>query len=170
MTDRSNLVFISSLSSNTPMAATKQALLIGDDGNPDVGLASRFAFLDQKQCVVYPQDNGNDQQASDNCALLNSAPAYFDGGLVRMRRSGSHHVASTRFLLAFSLARRQGGRRAPRVAEALGSSCVAPVCGDLAVVAIRFIALTCSAGTTTSQTVRRKLRFRCAAAQARSQS
>jgi hypothetical protein len=101
MTDRTNLVVISSLSANTPVSATMQGLFIGDDGSPDVGLASRFAFLDQKQCKLYPQDTGNDQQAADNCALLNSAPAYFNGGLIKMRRSGSHYVASTRLHAPF---------------------------------------------------------------------
>ena len=35
-------------------------------------------------------------QKIDNCALLNGAPGYFDGGLVRMRHSGTFHIGSTR--------------------------------------------------------------------------
>jgi predicted ferric reductase/plastocyanin len=96
MTDRSNLVVLPSLDSNTPLRYTEQELLTDEDGDPDAALAARYAFLGQQQCAVYPNDNNNDRQKKDNCALLNNAPAYFDGGLVQMRRSGTFYIASTR--------------------------------------------------------------------------
>ena len=38
----------------------------------------------------------NNQNSETNCKQLNGASAYFNGGLVEMKRVGTHHVASTR--------------------------------------------------------------------------
>lgn len=41
-------------------------------------------------------EDTNDQNSETNCKQLNGASAYFDGGLVEMRVTGTHHVVSTR--------------------------------------------------------------------------
>jgi len=59
-------------------------------------LAYRMAFIDQDECDPDPEESDNDQ-ATDNCSKLNANPTgYFDGGLVRMNRTGTFHYMSTR--------------------------------------------------------------------------
>eukprot|EP00927_Polykrikos_kofoidii_P023272 TRINITY_DN21494_c0_g1_i1.p1 TRINITY_DN21494_c0_g1~~TRINITY_DN21494_c0_g1_i1.p1 ORF type:complete len:1467 (+),score=227.03 TRINITY_DN21494_c0_g1_i1:51-4403(+) len=108
-TDRNNLVQMPSRDATKPMSADKHTLLFnardsGLDSNGEA-LIEKFAFLDQethiaKRQKTCPKDleeakNVNDN-SDDNCLQLNAAPAYFDGGLVKMTVVGEHHVASTR--------------------------------------------------------------------------
>jgi len=68
--------------------------------------AQRFAHVDQwsgKTCLTYAEllaKFPNDQDARDtdpgNCAKLNAAPNYFNGGLVRVEKSGEFYYMSTR--------------------------------------------------------------------------
>eukprot|EP00928_Gymnodinium_smaydae_P027144 TRINITY_DN21080_c0_g1_i1.p1 TRINITY_DN21080_c0_g1~~TRINITY_DN21080_c0_g1_i1.p1 ORF type:complete len:1481 (-),score=340.31 TRINITY_DN21080_c0_g1_i1:97-4539(-) len=107
-TDRSNLVQIKDRAGNVPMDASEHTLFYNAAaGENEEGrrLVEKFAFLDQQQHAI---DTGNACPATkeeaqnrndnddDNCHQLNAAPAYFDGGLVKMTVPGAHHVASTR--------------------------------------------------------------------------
>eukprot|EP01112_Ceratiomyxa_fruticulosa_P014502 TRINITY_DN4157_c0_g1_i4.p1 TRINITY_DN4157_c0_g1~~TRINITY_DN4157_c0_g1_i4.p1 ORF type:complete len:1284 (+),score=241.55 TRINITY_DN4157_c0_g1_i4:155-4006(+) len=87
MTDRSNLVEVADLNLNFPLKY-EQTSLFG--GNKDT--IAKFAFLGQTGCDVDSTDN----DADDNCKLLNAASAYFDGGLLKIDSPGTHHYLSTR--------------------------------------------------------------------------
>jgi len=94
-TDRNNLVMTNSLSVNTP-DASNQTLF-------DEATAKRFAHQDQTDCLSYAdlltKHDGNQNNIdtdAQNCAKLNAASPYFDGGLIRMNTTGSHTYMSTR--------------------------------------------------------------------------
>ena len=50
----------------------------------------------EQDSIVTCDPETNDQNSETNCKQLNGASAYFDGGLVEMKRVGDHHIASTR--------------------------------------------------------------------------
>jgi hypothetical protein len=92
-TDRSNLVQIVSESNNYPVTDSQF------DGGfkplfEDATARLRFAFLDQTNCAADPQNTG--EQDVTNCALLNAASQYFDGGVFKMNKTGIFHYMSTR--------------------------------------------------------------------------
>jgi len=62
-----------------------------------------MAALDQVGCLNYTQllakngQNANTAEADvQNCMKLNAAPAYFDGGAIKMNSTGEFHYMSTR--------------------------------------------------------------------------
>jgi NAD(P)H-flavin reductase len=57
-------------------------------------LIRRLAYLNQQDANC--DQNENNDQETDNCAQLNGASAYFDGGVVQMNQVGEHHIMSTR--------------------------------------------------------------------------
>jgi len=63
----------------------------------------RFATLDQQNCLLNSQilsQNGNNQGNADedvrNCGLLNAAEPYFDGGVLKMNKTGTFLYMNTR--------------------------------------------------------------------------
>ena len=64
----------------------------------DKDAVSRIAYLGQSGNDTCDHSNEvqNDEQHVKNCATLNAAPAYFDGGLVAMDKVGSFDFMSTR--------------------------------------------------------------------------
>eukprot|EP00949_MAST-11_sp_MAST-11-sp1_P001992 g1992.t1 len=117
-TDRSNLVQIAHRDVNSPMSllVNGDTLSTSDSDDEegtkvvsqetrdlidwehvmfdDVATISKLAFLDQN--VSGCDLNSNNEQSDDNCRFLNMAPAYFDAGLVEVRRTGTFHFMSTR--------------------------------------------------------------------------
>mmetsp|Transcript_67544 Transcript_67544/g.213827 ORF Transcript_67544/g.213827 Transcript_67544/m.213827 type:complete len:1266 (-) Transcript_67544:254-4051(-) len=95
MTDRSNLVQMANghIDANYPMLAEDHTLFLNSNGKPDEGAIAAMAFLNQGPVCDPAEENTNDLT---NCALLNAAPAYFDGGVRRLRHVGHHYIASTR--------------------------------------------------------------------------
>jgi len=97
-TDRSNIVQIKDLDSNIPVVATNDTVekMLFDNAFT----RSRMALIDQKGCVPVAtliQQNGNNiEQLDANCAKLNAATPYFDGGLVKMNQTGKFTYMSTR--------------------------------------------------------------------------
>lgn len=92
MTDRSNIVQIADNNDNTPVVLTKNTLLTNEDGSANGALIDRFALLGQTGC----DPDEENQDAVDNCKVLNNAPAYFNGGIHRANTIGTHHFMSTR--------------------------------------------------------------------------
>jgi len=102
-TDRSNIVQMIDAHASLPatdawLKANKKKVLLQD---PKLRL--RFALLDQPNCLPYAQvlaNNGNNANNADadvtNCAKLNAADRYFDGGLIKMNLTGTFHYMSTR--------------------------------------------------------------------------
>jgi hypothetical protein len=103
-TDRSNLVQISNAWASYPateawIAANPKKVFIQD---PATRL--RFATIDQTDCLSYTallQKNGNNQGNANadeqNCGKLNNNNAeYFNGGLLKMNRTGTFYYMNTR--------------------------------------------------------------------------
>jgi len=102
-TDRSNIVQMISPSASLPatdswLKSNKKKVLFQD---PKLRL--RFAMLDQPDCKPYAQvlaDNnnnaGNADDSVENCAKLNAADRYFDGGVIKMNLTGTFYYMSTR--------------------------------------------------------------------------
>jgi hypothetical protein len=100
--DRSNVVQIKAIRDNVP--ATDD--WIQNEGPAlfeDIGLRLRMAMLDQTDCLSYEEllvktqnNQNNAEQDIQNCMKLNGAPAYFDGGLVRMNTTGDFYYMSSR--------------------------------------------------------------------------
>jgi hypothetical protein len=100
-TDRSNMVQISDfdasypasddwIAKNTPLFETKQ-------------LRQWMSYLGQTNCpslADLQRNNNNNQNAIEtdptNCMKLNAAPRYFDGGLIRMNKTGTFYYMSSR--------------------------------------------------------------------------
>lgn len=100
-TDRSNIVQTSGLNSNLPM--TQEEL---DSANklfetPD--LSHNMAFIGQTNCPTIKEllakNNNNQNNVNNdktNCAKLNAAGPYFDGGVVRLNKTGTYYYMSSR--------------------------------------------------------------------------
>jgi len=91
-TDRSNMVQVESMDKHYP--ASDSWISNHDALFESKGLRARMAMLDQTNCLTYEQllakngGNAGDAEADvQNCMKLNAAPAYFDGGLVKMNTS-----------------------------------------------------------------------------------
>eukprot|EP00742_Colponemidia_sp_Colp-10_P005362 GILJ01005730.1.p1 GENE.GILJ01005730.1~~GILJ01005730.1.p1 ORF type:complete len:1207 (-),score=135.75 GILJ01005730.1:170-3724(-) len=113
MTDRSNIVQIVDAGKNYPMAVRSNGSdfiyssnpLFHSTDNPfaaflmapriDESKVIQFSYLNQTLCND-PATANTDQNAQTNCAVLNSSPAYFNGGLVQMTSPGSYQYMSTR--------------------------------------------------------------------------
>jgi hypothetical protein len=92
-TDRSNMIQIVSEANNIPVTDDqykKGFKPLFEDAN----VRLRFATLDQTNCAANPQDIS--EQDVTNCALLNAAEPYFDGGVFKMNKTGIFHYMSTR--------------------------------------------------------------------------
>ncbi|CAK9044513.1 Protein DD3-3 [Durusdinium trenchii] len=98
-TDRSNLVQVQARAETIPLSLESHTLFFDAKNDPNNAegrsLVDRFAYLDQNKIVTCDPDT-NDQNSETNCKQLNGASAYFDGGLVEMKVTGTHHFASTR--------------------------------------------------------------------------
>jgi hypothetical protein len=102
-TDRSNAVQIKNADSSTPVteawcSANPKKLLFQ---NPMLRL--RMAMIDQPNCATYAtilaNNGGNEDNADEdvnNCAKLNKAGQYFDGGVLKMNLTGTFHYMNTR--------------------------------------------------------------------------
>lgn len=102
-TDRSNIVQMSNPGDNYPIPPKDGPLLFSDPAK-----AYEMAHLGQYEsnttkCLNWEQllekNGGNRQRAEEddqNCMKLNAAPAYWDGGLVRIEKTGTYHYMSTR--------------------------------------------------------------------------
>jgi len=102
-TDRSNMVQMDGPWASFPatdawILANPRKVLFQDDG-----LRLRMAQLDQTNCQTLSEllaANGNNNGAAEqdvrNCGKLNAASPYFDGGVVRMNRTGTFFYMSTR--------------------------------------------------------------------------
>jgi len=93
-TDRHNMVQIVSPDDHYPASddwISKHKALFESDS-----LRTRMAMLDQVNCLNYEQllaknnnNNNNAEQDVQNCMKLNAAPAYFDGGLIKMNNTNN---------------------------------------------------------------------------------
>jgi len=102
-TDRSNIVQIQSLGKSKPVSDSwlKSNTALFDT----TSLRKRMAYLgqDPATCLSWDQllakngQNENDaKQDPQNCMKLNAAPAYFNGGLIKMNNTGKFFYMSTR--------------------------------------------------------------------------
>lgn len=97
-TDRSNIIQIKTLSDNFPWADMPEDSAMIEDQN------TRFqmAFLNQTGCKpleqLYKELGSKDrvERSPENCAKLNAASRYFDGGLVKMNKNGVYYYMSSR--------------------------------------------------------------------------
>jgi len=100
-TDRSNMVQVASFGESKPASddwiSKNTPLFEGSD------LRTYMAMLGQTNCLTYSQlltKNNNNQnqveQDTQNCMKLNAAPAYFNGGLVAMNKTGTFYYMSSR--------------------------------------------------------------------------
>ena len=125
MTDRSNFIEISHRNMNTPKVMFEGDFyekdwfgetITNEDGTvrtrkidlwksmlPDVETMNSLAHLRQTNCVSpevlktrHPNNAQRRENDRQNCAFLNRAPAYFDGGLVQLTKTGTYHFMSTR--------------------------------------------------------------------------
>jgi hypothetical protein len=111
MTDRTNLVEIPDLDRNVPARHGYAEVTSGRNARPttrsmfpDEATVRRMAYLRQElncssgACVhsLACNEGEEDVDSAANCKLLNAAPAYFDGGLVRMVKPGRFPFLCTR--------------------------------------------------------------------------
>eukprot|EP00967_Tisochrysis_lutea_P104928 scaffold159592_cov32-Tisochrysis_lutea.AAC.2 len=112
MTDRTNLVELEDADRNVPARHGYIEAASGFSSSPhywsifaDETTVRRMAYLDQELDCTSPGgcvaslscvDTDADEQSTSNCRVLNAAPAYFDGGLVRLTRPGRFAFMSTR--------------------------------------------------------------------------
>jgi hypothetical protein len=102
-TDRSNMVQIPRPDSSYPasedwIARNPRKVLLSD-----ANLRLRFAQLDQVNCRTLQEildangnNAGNAEQDVTNCGKLNAASPYFDGGVLKMNKTGTFHYMNTR--------------------------------------------------------------------------
>jgi hypothetical protein len=102
-TDRSNIVQIvdpakSKIVTDEWAEKNKKKVLF-----EDASTRLRFATLDQENCQTKEEllaANGNNEGAAEqnvaNCGKLNAAERYFDGGVLRMNKTGTFYYMSTR--------------------------------------------------------------------------
>jgi len=102
-TDRSNMVQMERPDSSTPIteqwAKDHPRKVLFEDANTRL----RMATLEQTDCVLLKEllnQNGNNENNAEqdirNCGKLNAASQYFDGGVMRMNKTGTFHYMSTR--------------------------------------------------------------------------
>jgi hypothetical protein len=102
-TDRSNFVQMDSAKNSKPItdawAAANPKKVFIEDGTTRL----RFAVLDQEDCVLRTDllaANGGNEGAAEqdvrNCGKLNAASQYFDGGVMRMNKTGEYSFMNTR--------------------------------------------------------------------------
>eukprot|EP01115_Flamella_aegyptia_P011225 TRINITY_DN515_c0_g1_i2.p1 TRINITY_DN515_c0_g1~~TRINITY_DN515_c0_g1_i2.p1 ORF type:complete len:570 (-),score=301.02 TRINITY_DN515_c0_g1_i2:61-1770(-) len=100
-TDRSNIVQITDIGANLPAPDPwfeKNTPLFEDPVT-----RKRMAFLDQTGCLTYEEllaknnnNNNNAEQDVQNCMKLNAASQYFDGGVLKMNKTGTFYYMSSR--------------------------------------------------------------------------
>jgi len=93
--DRMNMVQLDESGTNMPRYRTSINLFRTDS------IAKRFALLEQTGCGTYYNGKANEQNAYDNCAKLNKAPARFpalpeDGLMYIDHGDGTYKYGSTR--------------------------------------------------------------------------
>jgi len=100
-TDRSNMVQLASFDSSTP--ATDAWLNSNTALFDSLSLRQYMAYLGQTNCLTADQlaaknnnNAGNIAADVQNCMKLNAASPYFDGGLIRMNKTGTFYYMSTR--------------------------------------------------------------------------
>jgi hypothetical protein len=100
-TDRHNMVQIEKLESSLP--ATDAWLATSTPMFDTAELRLHMSMIGQTDCATMEEllaANNNNQgqvnQAVDNCYKLNKASQYFDGGLIKMNSTGTFHYMSTR--------------------------------------------------------------------------
>jgi len=102
-TDRSNMVQMERIDSSAPITDK----FVADHPRKvlfeDAATRLRMATLDQQDCVLMKDllsangnNEGNAEQDVRNCGKLNAANQYFDGGVLRMNRTGTFAYMSTR--------------------------------------------------------------------------
>jgi len=102
-TDRSNMVQMERIDSSTPIteqwAKDHPRKVLFEDASTRL----RMATLDQTDCLLLKElleqngnNEGNAEQDVRNCGKLNAASQYFDGGVLRMNKTGTFHYMSTR--------------------------------------------------------------------------
>jgi hypothetical protein len=98
-TDRSNLVQINDLNDNYPAQYPQNALI----EDPELRFTFSHVRQNDSECLSLTQlrekhnnDENQVQRDVKNCAKLNAAEPYFDGGLVQMKNQGIYHYMSTR--------------------------------------------------------------------------
>jgi hypothetical protein len=102
-TDRSNAVQIANADSSYPVTEKWCS------SNPkkvmfqSAQLRLRMAMIDQSQCATYATilannggNAGNADEDPTNCAKLNKATPYFNGGVFKMNQTGEFHYMNTR--------------------------------------------------------------------------
>jgi len=102
-TDRSNLVQIASPSSAYPVTSSWISSNPSKVLFPNSQMRIRFAMLNQIGCLNMTQllaNNGGNAGAVEtdpqNCMKLNAASPYFDGGAVKMNKTGTFYYMNTR--------------------------------------------------------------------------
>jgi len=97
--DRSNMVQMISLTNAYPVtdawvAANPKLVLFTDEG-----FRLRMSQLGQTNCLssaAITAAGGNPETDVRNCGVLNGAPQYFNGGIVKMNQTGSFYYMCTR--------------------------------------------------------------------------
>jgi hypothetical protein len=102
-TDRNNVVQIKDFGDNMPVP---DALFESGEVKPlfeSKELRLRMAMLGQTGCLSYDElkekngnNNNNIEQDVQNCMKLNAAEPYFDGGLIRMNKTGTYYYMNSR--------------------------------------------------------------------------
>jgi hypothetical protein len=100
-TDRSNVVQIANFGDSVPASddwLSKNPKLFQEKDTRVL-----MSYLGQTGCKSYAEllaENNNNQNNvetdTENCMKLNAAPAYFDGGLTQIGKTGVYHFMSTR--------------------------------------------------------------------------
>eukprot|EP01098_Paradermamoeba_levis_P016548 TRINITY_DN8981_c0_g1_i1.p1 TRINITY_DN8981_c0_g1~~TRINITY_DN8981_c0_g1_i1.p1 ORF type:complete len:136 (-),score=29.92 TRINITY_DN8981_c0_g1_i1:312-719(-) len=84
--DRGHLVQVGSVGSNIPLPYD-QWTLFSNQPTRKIELARKFALLGQTDCkdtATIANDRASQNSEPNNCAKLNKAPAYFDGGVYQL--------------------------------------------------------------------------------------
>jgi hypothetical protein len=98
-TDRTNLVQIPTLASSYPVTDKWVAANSGSVLFTNPYMRVRFALLDQTNCLNITQLNAKNNNPVDDiqsCMKLNAASPYFDGGAVKMNKTGNFYFMNTR--------------------------------------------------------------------------